>query len=451
MRHELGVKDDEVLALTVANMRSEKGYDVLLEAAAVVVASGAPVRLAAVGRGPLEAELSAEVKARGLGDRLHLLGTRTDTARLMAGADVFVLPSHQEGLPVALMEAMSSGLPVVATRVGGVPDVVSDGVEGLLVEPGHPDLLARALVAVAGDAALRARMAAASLERSALFDVAGAARAVEAIYTELLDKDVPLVLHVIPTATARGAQREARALVTGLDRPGVRHHRLLSLFAGPGQVPVDIALGHPGGDRPAVGFDARLVLRLRAELRRLDPAVVVAHGGDPLKYVVPAVAGRGRPLAYYATGTFEHPGRAARVALWRALVRRADVVAAEGDEVLAQCRSLLGVAVQRSVLAPNGRDPEEFHPPARRGEGPVGLAFVGALTTGKRPDVFVEVVARLRRRGAAVAAVVCGDGPLADSLAPAAGGRRGAARDALGRGRGAARRRGVRVHQPPDR
>ncbi|HEY5023390.1 MAG TPA: glycosyltransferase family 4 protein [Acidimicrobiales bacterium] len=237
---------------------------------------------------------------------------------------------------------------------------------------------------------------------------------------------VPLVLHVIPTATARGAQREARALATRLDVPGTRHHRLMSLFGGEEQVPVDDTLDHPGGDRPAEGFDPRLVIALRAALRRARPTVVVAHGGDPLKYLVPAMLGRRTPLAYYATGTFEHAAGAARVALWRALVSRADVVAAEGDEVLEQCRSLLRVPAWRSLLAPNGRDPDDFHPPepgtgARGDEGPPVLAFVGALTPGKRPDRFIEVVAELRRRHVEVRAFVCGDGPLASELAgPAA-------------------------------
>lgn len=232
---------------------------------------------------------------------------------------------------------------------------------------------------------------------------------------------VPLVLHVIPTATARGAQREARALATRLDVPGGRHHRVLSLFAGPDQVGVDITLDHPGGDRPAVGFDPRLVRRLRSVLRALQPTVLVAHGGDPLKYLVPALLGTRRPLAYYATGTFEQAGSPARVALWRMLLRRADVVAAEGDEVLDQCRRLFQVPESRSVLAPNGRDPDEFHPPEHRTDGDAPtLAFVGALTAGKRPERFVEVVASLRGRGLDVRAFVCGDGPLAASVSGSA-------------------------------
>ncbi len=202
----------------------------------------------------------------------------------------------------------------------------------------------------------------------------------------------------------------------------------MSLFAGEEQVPVDIALGHDGGPRPAEGFDPRLVLRLRRALARSRPTVVVAHGGDPLKYLVPALLGTSTPLAYYATGTFEHAASGPRVALWRTLVGRADVVAAEGDEVLDQCRSLLRVPVATSVLAPNGRDPDEFHPPARHDTDaddatpqPPVLAFVGALTSGKQPGRFIDVVSELRRRGHVVRAFVCGDGPLAVSLSgPAA-------------------------------
>jgi glycosyltransferase involved in cell wall biosynthesis len=191
LREELGMADDELIALTVANMRSEKGYDVLLEAARLVVAAGAPVRFVSVGRGPLESELAAAAAAAGLAGHVRFLGTRTDTARLMAGADLFVLPSHQEGLPVALMEAMSTGLPVVATVVGGVPDVVTDDVEGVLVPAGRADLLAEAVIRVAKDPALRSRLAEASLARSALFDVRDAAQSIESVYTELLDARRP--------------------------------------------------------------------------------------------------------------------------------------------------------------------------------------------------------------------------------------------------------------------
>jgi len=419
VRAELGLDPGEVLALTVANIRSEKGHDVLLAAASEITTGDTAVRFVWVGDGPRRDALTAARDAGGLTRRVQVLGARQDVVRLMTAADLFVLPSRQEGLPVALMEAMSAGLPVVATTVGGVPDIVTDGREGLLVPPGRADLLAHAVGRLVKDDGLRRQMAEASLQRSQAFDVAAAARSVESVYGALLDArdGVPLVLHVVPTAAARGAQREASALARRLDAPGVRRHQVMSLFAGPRHIAVDVALDHPGGDQPAVGFDARLVLRLRRALRKIQPTVVVAHGGDALKYLVPAVVGRRTPLVYYATGTFAAAHRRARVRAWGVLVRRAAVVAAEGDEVLAEARRLWRLD-DRLVLAPNGRDPEEFFPdPARPSRtGAPRLAFVGALTPGKRPTVFLEVVAALRDRGVALSAVVCGDGPLAPDL-----------------------------------
>src|SRR5580700_7481807 len=112
----------------------------------------------------------------------------------------------------------------------------------------------------------------------------------------------PLVLHVIPTPTSRGAQREARALADQLDSPGVRRHRVLSLVSAvdknEDEVVVDYELGNGGGSASAVGFDPRLVVRLRRSLVRLAPVLVVAHGGEPLKYLVPALFPRRCPLAY---------------------------------------------------------------------------------------------------------------------------------------------------------
>lgn len=104
-------------------------------------------------------------------------------------------------------------------------------------------------------------------------------------------------------------------------------------------------------------------------------------------------------------------------------MRRADVVAAEGPEVLAECRDLLGVEPERLALAPNGRDPEQFHPRSTGNgqvEGDPVLVFVGALNPGKGPDRFVETVVALRRKGLSFGAVVCGDGPMRSRLEPEA-------------------------------
>jgi glycosyltransferase involved in cell wall biosynthesis len=187
VRAELDVPDDELLVLTVANLRPEKGYDVLLDAARSIARRGVPVRFAAVGRGPLADELTARHETLGLGDRFRFLGERSDVIRLLVGCDVFVLPSRQEGLPVTLMEATSTGTAIVATEVGGVPQVITDGVDGLIVTPGDPEALADAIERVATDPDLRRRLGEAATLRSSLFDVGAASDEVEGIYRRLAE------------------------------------------------------------------------------------------------------------------------------------------------------------------------------------------------------------------------------------------------------------------------
>jgi glycosyltransferase involved in cell wall biosynthesis len=189
VRAELGVPSGELLAMTVANLRSEKGYDVLLDAARLVADHGLPIRFAAAGQGSLAEELTERHRALGLGKRFQFLGHRRDALELLAAADIVVLPSHQEGLPVVLMEATSVGTAIVATSVGGVPHVITDGVNGLVVPPGAPEQLAGAISRVGTDAALRSRLGARALADSAAFDVSRACGEVEVIYRRLLDAE----------------------------------------------------------------------------------------------------------------------------------------------------------------------------------------------------------------------------------------------------------------------
>lgn len=184
-RTELGIDHDEVLVATVANYRAAKGYPDLLEAARLVTAREPKIRFAAVGQGPDEQTIAARHRELGLAERFVLLGYRPDALRIVAACDIFVLASRHEGLPVALMEALTLGRPVVATAVGGVPGAVSDGVEGRLVAPARPDLLAEAIVALARDPACRQRMSVAAARRGREFDISAAVRDIEAVYRDL--------------------------------------------------------------------------------------------------------------------------------------------------------------------------------------------------------------------------------------------------------------------------
>ena len=186
-RAALGVADDELVVGIVANLRREKGYEVLL-AAASQVARAHPrsrIHVVAVGQGPLEPTLRERVAGDpDLHGRVELLGYQPDALAVAAAFDLFTLASFHEGLPVALMEALALGLPVVATRAGGIPEMVTDGVEGLLVPVGDPVALAEGWLRLERDPELRARLADAASARSDAFAIEPAVRTIEGHYRE---------------------------------------------------------------------------------------------------------------------------------------------------------------------------------------------------------------------------------------------------------------------------
>lgn len=183
-RRRLGIDDDQVLVAHVANYRREKAHEVLIEAAAHLDAD-TPIRIVLVGQGQRQDEVAAILAAADLGDRVRILGFRDDVAAIVGASDALVLSSDHEGLPVAVMEALSLGVPVVSTAVGGIPEAVTDRVDGLLVPPRRPDLLAAALDELAGDAALRAELAAGAAASADRFDAAAVTRRIEDAYRAL--------------------------------------------------------------------------------------------------------------------------------------------------------------------------------------------------------------------------------------------------------------------------
>ena len=138
-------------AVTVARLSPEKDIETLLRAAAVVVRAQPAFRLEVAGDGPCRPALTALTRDLGLAGHVRFLGEVRDVPALLAGASLFVLPSLVEGVSLTLLEAMSRGLPVVATRVGGNPEVVVDGVTGVLVPPRDADALAGAVLGLWGN------------------------------------------------------------------------------------------------------------------------------------------------------------------------------------------------------------------------------------------------------------------------------------------------------------
>lgn len=180
VRAELSLPDDAFVFVCVANLRREKALDELVEAARLVLGERADVHFLLVGQGPLAPDLDRWIAAAGIGKRFRALGYRPDATRIMSAADCFTMSSHHEGLPVAVMEALALGLPVVATAAGGVPDAVADA--GISTPVADPAALAEAQLLVAGDPMLREQLVAAAVRRGAAFSIRRAVDEIEAVY-----------------------------------------------------------------------------------------------------------------------------------------------------------------------------------------------------------------------------------------------------------------------------
>lgn len=158
LRGELGLDPRTPLVGIVARLVPIKGLDVFLDAAVRVHADLANARFVVVGDGEERSALAERTRRLGIADRVRFLGWRADLAAIYGDLDVLALTSRNEGTPVSIIEAMAAGRPVVATAVGGVPDLVADGVSGLLAPAGDADAVARAILRLLGDPATGERM-----------------------------------------------------------------------------------------------------------------------------------------------------------------------------------------------------------------------------------------------------------------------------------------------------
>jgi glycosyltransferase involved in cell wall biosynthesis len=187
LRDELRLGADDRLAVSVGNLYPVKGHQFAVEALALLARRHPTLHLAIAGRGDLADTLAAHAAERGVGERLHLLGLRSDIPAILAAADLFVLPSLSEASPLALLEAMFAACPIVASDVGEVGAALAGGNAGLLVEPGDAGALAAALDRLLADprAALELGGRAAARAR-AEHDLSRMVHRYAGIYNELL-------------------------------------------------------------------------------------------------------------------------------------------------------------------------------------------------------------------------------------------------------------------------
>ena len=186
-RRELGFTEDERVIVSLGRLRRQKGHDLALRAMTLIAAAEPRARMLVVGDGPerkrLE-KLRARLRLRG---HAALLGQREDVPDILAAADCLVAPSRYEGFGLAVAEGMAAGLPVVASRIDSIPELVEDGVSGILVRPNRPEALAAKVIEILGDRERALLLGERARERvGERFTLAGMLGSYESLYEELL-------------------------------------------------------------------------------------------------------------------------------------------------------------------------------------------------------------------------------------------------------------------------
>jgi glycosyltransferase involved in cell wall biosynthesis len=189
VRHSLGLHDEAVI-LAVGRLSYEKGIADLLRAVAVLRnTNGVPdFRLVVVGDGPEREPLARLASQLGIEAKLTMAGFQRDTKPYYSVATLLAVPSHTEGSPNVVLEGMAAGLPVAATAVGGVPEILEDGVTGLMVSPRNPDAMAGAILRILSGPEMRLRLgAAARLRAESNFTPAAYKRSLVEFYQKTLE------------------------------------------------------------------------------------------------------------------------------------------------------------------------------------------------------------------------------------------------------------------------
>jgi glycosyltransferase involved in cell wall biosynthesis len=234
-----------------------------------------------------------------------------------------------------------------------------------------------------------------------------------------IDDQVLTVVHLLPRNLRRGAQIYCAQLVERLDGAPHRHHVVLLRGGDDGPLSPSIVLEWDLRE-PTLRARVRMPIRLHAALQSLATDVVVVHGSESLK-AGSVAAPRRVPVVYLRIdGNARKLAQRHRRFAYRALQSRCAAVVGVSDSALEAAQALGGRRETVWTVIPNGRDPAMFTPRNHDMDSVPHLVFVGALDANKRPDIFVEVVRRLRRRGTELRATVVGTGPDEGHLAPAA-------------------------------
>jgi glycosyltransferase involved in cell wall biosynthesis len=188
LRAELGLEPGTPLIGSVGRLRRQKAHDVLIDAHARVMQIVPEAHLVVVGDGARLGELERHAADAGVADRIHFLGRRDDVEEILGALDAAAISSDFEGRPLFALECMAAGVPLVATAVGGLPEMIDDGLTGLLVPPRRPEALADGLISVLLDLGLRSRIVAAAATEVERYRIDAVVAQLAALYERLMDE-----------------------------------------------------------------------------------------------------------------------------------------------------------------------------------------------------------------------------------------------------------------------
>ncbi len=419
----------DILIMHVANLKPVKGHTYLLKAFAAVAKEFPNAKLALIGKDEFNGSLQSQVESLGIKDKVFFLGKRDDVQQLLSLADICVLPSLSEGMSNAILEYMSAGKPVVATNVGGNPELVQDGVNGLLVEKEDADAIKNALLVLIRDKAKCQAMGNAGLARvKAEFSMAAMVGRYDRLFNDLLFKKKIRILHLVSSGGLFGAERVILNLAART-KDAVCYVGALHNVHNSHLEVIDEAknLGLPTAVFESHGqLDFGTVFKIKRFLRDADIDIIHTHNykSDILGFWASRFAGK----KWVGTNHLWH-STDGKLKFYETLdaffLKFADKVTAVSQEIKDDLLRK-GFKNEKVAVIDNGIHIEKFQNDRNAGqlkralfhlnEDSFVVAIVGRLAQEKGHDIFLKAAKTIVEKYPHVKFLIIGDGPLRGPL-----------------------------------
>jgi glycosyltransferase involved in cell wall biosynthesis len=433
LRSQLHVGEDDLLIGVVSRLEvPRKGHHVLFQALSSLPPVDAGVRCVVVGDGPGKGELLRHAASLGLESKVSFVGEQHNVPVWLDAMDIFVLPSLLEGSPIAIIEAMARALPIVATRTGGITEMIRDGTDGMLAEPGSWESLAQAMERLIRDAGLRSRLGSAARTRfESGFEIGAAVRATERLYTRLTrgtdSRRRIRLFEVVTNFEPGGVPRHMTDLIDGLDRD-IFETRMVSGETLPERIPQNNVPHYrvPMVKRIDPVQDARSIRALVKLFRKEKPDMVHAHMSKANFLASIAARLSGVPVmlnTIHGQTTLERGWSLKQTVFdwceWLALRFCTDMTISVSHAATRHLLTSHKVQRRRVITIHNGIDAqpvdEWVRETTRRALGLTGthtvVLMTGRFAEPKRQETLVEACALLKFRYPGLVCLLAGDGP----------------------------------------